>query len=208
MQKYILTILLLCLSNTAHAGMIDNEEALQIVYDTKIAGIGLNSSAEDIKSALSQHQTPMECDYRENTVTSQTRMNQGKKKVYQEWNCKYVEGMKHKMLNVHVINGTVYSILYRGSVTTSLDAKDMFSYYRDINAKLLATGIEHNDYSFVFKDMKADVSPQLVEQSLTTKLQEQCKGMPSPVSFQGDLTHMIAKDAFTIEVKYERKSCA
>ncbi len=207
MPKYILTIFLLCITNTAYAEILDNEKALNIIYNTKISGIGLNSSTEDVNHALSQHKIPMDCNYREHTATSRSRINKGKEQFYQDWRCKYTEGMKYKMLDVHAVNGAIYLIMYRGSILSSLDAKDMFSYYRDINEKLLATGIVHDDYNFTFHDMGPDISPQRIEQSLTTRLQAQCKGMPSTVSFKEKLTEMPAQKAFTIEVKYERQRC-
>ena len=73
MSRYYLTILFVFFVNTAHAEMAKNEEALNVIYATKIAGIGFNSSVEDIKNALSQHKMPMECNYSENLRRSDTK---------------------------------------------------------------------------------------------------------------------------------------
>lgn len=209
MSRYYLAILFVLFVNTAHAELIDNKKALNVIYDTKIAGIGFNSSVEDIKNAISQHKIPMECNYSENVRSSGTKLGKKTKKdvLYQNWNCKYVNGMKYKMLDVQTTNGTVLSISYRGSIVSSLDEKDMFSYYRDIDKKLLATGLAHDDYNFVFKDMGSDISPQFIQQNLTARLLTYCNGGESAVIFKEKLTEMPAQKAFTIEVKYERQHC-
>ncbi|PHS71521.1 MAG: hypothetical protein COB23_00685 [Methylophaga sp.] len=209
MYRYYLIILFLCLGNTVYAESVENEQALSIIYDTKIAGIGFNSSVEDIKNALSQHEIPMDCEYTERLVAPKTKLNKKTKKdaFYQSWGCKYVEGMKYKMLDVRTVNGIVFYILYRGSIPSSLDKKDMFSYYREIDKKLSATGVVHDDYNFVFEDIGPDVSPAYIQQRLRMHLLTRCHGGLTSVVFEEKLTEMTAQKAFTIEVKYERQSC-
>lgn len=207
MFRYYVTILFLCFVSAAYADIIENEDALSAIYDTKISGIGFSSSVEDIKSALSRHKIPMDCNYTEHTVVPKTKRAKATKKdaFYQHWNCKYAEGRKHKMLDVRTVNGAVFSIDYRGSMVSSLDEKDMFSYYRGIDKKLLATGIEHEDHYFTFKE---DISPAYVEQYFLVKLLARCIGGPSTVEFTAELTEMPAHEAFTIVLKYRRQQCA
>ena len=209
MYRYYLVILLLCLGNAANAESVENEKALSIIYDTKIAGIGFNSSVADIKNALSQDEIPMDCEYSEYLVVPKTRLKKKitKETFYQNWNCKYIDGMKHKMLDVRTINGIVTTLLYRGSIVSSLDKKDMFSYYRDIDKQLLVTGLVHDDRNFVFEDMGADVSPTYIQQRLHVRLLTRCHGGLTSVVFEEKLTEIPAQKAFTIEVKYERQSC-
>jgi len=210
MYRYYLTILLFFLGNAAYAEIVENEKALSVIYDTKIAGIGFNSSVEDIKSALSQHQIPMDCEYRENLIVPGTK--RGKKNnagtFSQKWNCKYVDGMNYKILLVSTINGVVTSIHYRGSMPSSLDKRDMFSYYRNIDRKLLATGATHDDHDFVFEDVGPDVSTiAYIEQRLRMRLLTRCHGGDSTVLFEERLTEMVQQKVFRIVVEYRRQSC-
>ncbi len=209
MPRYYLAILLLFFVNAAHAEIIDNEKALNVIYDTKIAGVGFNSSVEDIKNAISQYEIPMDCNYTERKVVSKINSAKKNKKeiFYQTWNCKYIDGMKHKMLDVRTSNGIVMYIMYRGSILSSLDEQDMFSYYRGINKKLLATGITHDDHNFTFTDIGPDVSPKYIQQNLATTLLTACNGRASSVVFKEKLTEMPAKKTFVIEVEYKRQNC-
>ncbi|PHS31835.1 MAG: hypothetical protein COA95_04940 [Methylophaga sp.] len=199
-------MLFVCLGNTANAESVENEKALSIIYDTKIAGIGFNSSVEDINNALSQDEIPMDCEYSEYLVVPKTRLKKKitKETFYQNWNCKYIDGMKHKMLDVRTINGIVTTLLYRGSIVSSLDKKDMFSYYRDIDKNLVVTGLVHDDHNFVFEDI---VSATYIQQRLRVRLLTRCHGGLTGVVFEETLTEMPVQKAFTIEVKYERQSC-
>jgi len=209
MYRYRLAVLFLCLGNTAYAETIENDKALRVIYDTRIAGIGLESSVEGIRNALSQHKIPMDCNYTEHTVVPKTKLGKKTKKkaFYQDWRCKYVDGTKYKMLDIHVVNGTIYSISYRGSILSSFDPKDIFSYYRGIDQKLLSTGIVHDGHDFVFREMGVDISPLYIEQRLMVKRLVSCHGASTMMIFEANVTEMIAQKAFTIKVKYERQRC-
>ena len=205
MSKYFLFLFVLCLSHSAYAKSIENAQALSIIYNTTIAGIGLESSIEEIKTALSQYKVPMDCKYKERLSTSKSKINKNKSVFYQDWSCKDIEGAKHKMLDIHAANGAVYSILYRGNVITSLDKADMFAYYRDVDKQLSNTGIEHDDFNFVFTEMGADISPSYQTQRLMLLQNAKCSdGRLVSVKFEGKLTNMPAQNAFTVEVNYQR----
>ncbi|MEM9421769.1 MAG: hypothetical protein AAF986_04570 [Pseudomonadota bacterium] len=205
----LLSILLLCVPYTVNAEMAANQEAVDILYSTKIAGIGFSSSVGEIKDALSKHQYQMDCEYTERSSTPGTKLGKATTpdKLYQNWLCQYTNGMKHKWLQVNVVNGVVYAISYRASMVTSLDDRDIFTYYRNTNQKLLSAGAVHDDRNFVFTARDEGATYGYRDQSLTAKFLTSCHGNPSAVELNANLKEFIAQKILNIDVKYRREPC-
>jgi len=203
MNKYILILIFTFLYSPAFAK--DNKDTLNIVYNTKIAGIHLKSTEDDINNALSKQDTPMDC--KTTDFTKKSRYNNRQPINYKDWNCQYTNGQKYKFLKIGMENNKITYIEYRGSIFTSLDSDNMINHYKKLNDDILSSGRVHNKF-FKFNTTTIPIAnnSNFTSQNMWLKSEDGCDDINlSPVILDTTITHRSDQDLYMIEIKYNNK---